>query len=185
MSILCDYDIKGYVNKGQLVAGVPIEEVCVEPASVDVRLADGVFISNKTRGIVFCDRKPSPEIYTQADCEGDYFFIPPKTFALATTKETIKLPNNISAFVEGRSSIGRMGLFIQNAGWIDPGFEGQITLELFNATENTLAIKLDMRICQIVFGIMSGTSEGYKGKYHKQMGTTFSKIYKDFEKAIV
>ena len=68
--------------------------------------------------------------------ESDSIVIPPKSFILATTREYVKIPNDLVAFVEGRSSIGRMGLFIQNAGWVDPGFEGQITLELFNDFTN-------------------------------------------------
>jgi dCTP deaminase len=56
--------------------------------------------------------------------ERDEIILPPRSFILATTMEYIRLPNNLTAFVEGRSSIGRMGLFIQNAGWVDPGFEG-------------------------------------------------------------
>ena len=74
------------------------------------------------------------------DIESDKIVIAPQSFLLATTNEYIKLPNHITAFVEGRSSIGRMGLFIQNAEWVDAGFEGRITLELFNA--NSLPIVL-------------------------------------------
>jgi dCTP deaminase len=59
--------------------------------------------------------------------EGPTITIPPHSFLLATTMEVVRLPDNLTAFVEGRSSIGRIGLFIQNAGWVDPGFEGQIT----------------------------------------------------------
>ena len=61
--------------------------------------------------------------------------IPAHSFLLATTMEYIEIPNYITAFVEGRSSIGRIGLFIQNAGWVDPGFKGRITLELYNANK--------------------------------------------------
>ena len=77
--------------------------------------------------------------------------IPPHGFVLGTTLEWIKLPNNITAFVEGRSSIGRLGLFIQNAGWVDPGFEGNITLELYNANQVPIELSSGRRICQLVF----------------------------------
>ena len=106
--------------------------------------------------------------------------IPPHSFLLATTMEYIKVPNGYTAFVEGRSSIGRMGLFIQNAGWVDSGFEGRITLELYNA--NSLPIRLDAgrRVCQLVFCKMDQQAETpYKGKYQGQLISVGSRIYKD------
>ena len=101
------------------------------------------------------------------------------SFLLATTIEYVKLPSNLTAFVEGRSSIGRMGLFIQNAGWVDPGFEGQITLELYNA--NRLPIKLisGWRVCQLVFASMDKCRVPYVGKYQGQRNATGSKIFMD------
>ena len=111
--------------------------------------------------------------------------IPPQSFLLATTNEYIKLPNNITAFVEGRSSIGRMGLFIQNAGWVDAGFEGRITLELFNANSLPIELASNRRICQLVFCLMDKTSEKpYRGKYYKQLQSVGSHIKNDFEIAI-
>ena len=95
----------------------------------------------------------------------------------------MRLPNKLTAFVEGRSSIGRMGLFIQNAGWVDPGFEGEITLELFNA--NRLPIKLESgrRICQLVFAEMDQEAQNpYCGKYQGQKNSVGSKIYLDRDK---
>ena len=94
--------------------------------------------------------------------------------------ENYELPNNLSAFVEGRSSIGRMGLFIQNAGWVDSGFEGRITLELYNA--NSLPIKLESgkRICQLVICQMDQESERpYSGKYQGQDKSVGSRVFMD------
>jgi len=89
------------------------------------------------------------------------FVIQPKHFILATTREYIKLPDYLTAFVEGRSSLGRLGLFIENAGWVDAGFPG-------------------MRICQLVFAKMEEPAEKpYRGKYQGQRGTTASRIYMD------
>ena len=116
------------------------------------------------------------------DIHGEESIIPAHSFLLATTLEYIKLPNHVTAFVEGRSSIGRMGLFIQNAGWVDPGFEGKITLELYNA--NSLPIKLQSgrRICQLVFCELDQPAEfPYRGKYQKQDQAIGSRIYKDVE----
>ncbi|HLV10031.1 MAG TPA: dCTP deaminase, partial [Halanaerobiales bacterium] len=108
--------------------------------------------------------------------------IPPNSFLLATTMEYVELPEDITAFVEGRSSIGRMGLFIQNAGWVDPGFKGKITLELYNA--NRLPIKLfsGRRICQLVLAKLDRKAENpYQGKYINQKEAVGSRIYEDFE----
>lgn len=99
---------------------------------------------------------------------------------LATTIETIMLPPHLTAFVEGRSSIGRLlGLFIQNAGWVDPGFSGQITLELFNASRLPIELTVGRRICQIVIAEVNGQADPYKGKYLEQKGATGSAIYRD------
>lgn len=84
---------------------------------------------------------------------------------LATTIETIELPENLTAFVEGRSSIGRLGLFIQNAGWVDPGFKGQITLELFNANRLPIELTIGRRICQIIISKVDQEAKPYSGKY--------------------
>ena len=104
---------------------------------------------------------------------------------MATTLEYFELPNNITAFVEGRSSLGRMGLFIQNAGWVDPGFKGEITLELFNANRCAIEIKSGRRIGQLVFAQMDQSTENpYTGKYQGQQGATGSMVYLDVENNI-
>ena len=110
---------------------------------------------------------------------GSHITIPAHSFLLATTMEYIKLPNGLTAFVEGRSSVGRMGLFIQNAGWVDAGFEGRITLELYNA--NSLPIRLDAgrRVCQLVFCQMDQpASVPYQGKYQGQLQSVGSRIFR-------
>ena len=113
---------------------------------------------------------------------GDEIFIPPHSFLLATTKEYIELPSNLSAFVEGRSSIGRMGLFIQNAGWVDAGFKGKITLELYNANALPIQLKADSRICQLVFCKMDQPAkQPYVGKYQGQQTTVGSLVFQDPE----
>ncbi|MFL0465320.1 MULTISPECIES: dCTP deaminase [Virgibacillus] len=108
--------------------------------------------------------------------------IPPNTFMLGTTLEQIRLPNDLTAFVEGRSSIGRFGVFIQNTGWIDPGFSGQITLELFNANRVPVQLKVGMRVCQLVIVQVDQATEGYSGKYLFQEGATPSRAYMDHDR---
>lgn len=106
----------------------------------------------------------------------------PGEFVLATTMEYFELPDNLTAFVEGRSSLGRMGLFIQNAGWVDPGFKGEITLELFNANRCAIELKAGRRVGQLVFAQLDDNARNpYRGKYQGQKGATGSKVFLDKE----
>lgn len=110
-------------------------------------------------------------------------FLLPGQFILGTTMEYIKLPDNLTAFVEGRSSLGRLGLFVQNAGWVDPGFEGEITLELFNASRFSIELHSGDRIAQLVFAKMEiNADKPYDGKYNRKRGATGSRAFVDFAK---
>ena len=103
-----------------------------------------------------------------------------RDYWMARTREVVGFPDDLTAFVEGRSSIGRLGLFIQNAGWVDPGFEGSITLELYNGLSHTIELRAGWRVCQLVVVRMEGDSEGgYQGKYQGQVATTGSKLFQD------
>ncbi|MFN7249993.1 MAG: dCTP deaminase [Anaerobacillus sp.] len=155
----------------------PISEEQFQPASVDLRLGDHFLtIDEHVNGILSLDK---PAKYREIIPQNGSIIIPPRSFLLATTKETIELPNHLTAFVEGRSSIGRLGLFIQNAGWVDPGFRGQITLELFNANSLPIELTVGRRICQLVIAEVNEEAEGYAGKYLNQKGATQSRIFKD------
>ena len=114
--------------------------------------------------------------------ETDTYVLLPGQFVLATTMEYFELPDDLTAFVEGRSSLGRMGLFIQNAGWVDPGFKGEITLELFNANRCAIELKSGRRVGQLVFAEMDDVAlNPYNGKYQGQTGATGSRVYNDKE----
>lgn len=177
--ILADKTIKKLIQNKSL--GIePFNKKLVQPASLDCRLGNDFLIADnsKMKNITL----NSEILYRRVTSSS--ITIDPLSFLLATTLEYIRLPNNLTAFVEGRSSIGRIGLFIQNAGWVDPGFEGCITLELYNA--NSLPIKLEAgrRICQLVFCKMDEESEyPYNGKYQGQKTTVGSRILEDKEVA--
>ena len=114
--------------------------------------------------------------------ETDTYLLLPGQFVLATTMEYVTLPDNLTAFVEGRSSLGRMGLFIQNAGWVDPGFRGEITLELFNANRCAIELRAGRRVGQLVLAEMDAPAlHPYSGKYQGQTGATGSRVYLDPE----
>lgn len=153
----------------------------MQPASIYLRLGDTflVPILEVNQDAIRMDRKPK---YIRRITDGRTMLIKPHEFMLATTQEYIKIPNGYTAFVEGRSSVGRMGLFIQNAGWVDPGFEGQITLELFNATMFPILLQPGRRIAQLVIARTESKSlHPYNGKYQRQRGATGSMIDEDKE----
>lgn len=173
--IVSDETLRAMIAEGSIVVE-PIEPYQVQPASIDLRLGRSFLkIDENTLDSLSLDTELP---YVAID--KDEIVIPPHSFLLATTVEHIRLPANVTAFVEGRSSIGRMGLFIQNAGWVDPGFEGTITLELFNANRLPLRLSAGRRICQIVFAFMDkATRRPYAGKYQGQKGTVGSRAFRD------
>jgi len=175
--ILSDQTLKKMIKNGEL--GVtPLTEESIQPASIDCRLGTH-FLVVEDRQMQTIDLN-SEIIYREI--EGDSITIPPHSFLLATTLESVRLPDDLTAFVEGRSSIGRIGLFIQNAGWVDPGFEGQITLELYNANSLPIRLEAGRRICQLVFCRMDQIAlTPYKGKYQGQRNATGSQVFKDTE----
>lgn len=165
------------VKSGELFID-PIKKQSIQSASIDCHLGSHyLVIEDKEMSLITLD-----SAIKYKEVEAKSIIIPAHSFLLATTQEYIKLPANIAAFAEGRSSIGRLGLFIENAGWIDPGFEGRITLELYNA--NSLPIRLDSgrRICQLVFCKMDRPAKNpYRGKYQGQKKSVGSRIYQDKE----
>ncbi len=177
--ILSDKTIAMMLENGTLGIS-PLEKGQIQPASVDIRLGNtfGV-VEDSSSGIITMDREISYKTI-----ETDRYLLLPGQFVLATTMEYISLPDDLTAFVEGRSSLGRMGLFIQNAGWVDPGFKGEITLELFNANRCAIELCTGRRIGQLVFAKMDSPAEKpYSGKYQGQRGVTGSKVYMDKDRA--
>lgn len=174
--ILSDKSIKSYLKSGTLCS-TEISKDSIQPASLDITIGNEFsIIKNVPNGGVISFDEP----VEYSTVKRSSYLLLPKQFVLATTQEYIVLPDNITAFVEGRSSIGRLGLFIQNAGWVDPGFEGQITLELFNASDWAIDIKSGTRVGQLVFARMDHSAKNpYNGKYQGQTGVTGSRLYKD------
>ena len=178
--ILSDKGIREYLDNKDLLID-PLDSKDIQPASVDLRLGKQ-FVIIKHWGADILDFSSRPEYQTVT---AEEFLVPSHSFVLAMTVESLRLPHNLTAFVEGRSSVGRMGLFIQNAGWVDPGFEGQLTLELYNANNLPIRLSSGRRICQIVFCKMDQkTEKPYKGKYQGQKGAQGTRIFMDQENTI-
>ena len=176
--ILSDKTIMKMLKEGTLEIS-PLTESQIQTASVDVRLGDTFSVVEDTSmGIINLEKE-----IKYKTIQTDTYLLLPGQFVLATTMEYIALPNNLTAFVEGRSSLGRMGLFIQNAGWVDPGFRGEITLELYNANRCAIELKSGRRVGQLVFAMMDEEAlNPYNGKYQGQTGATGSRVFMDVER---
>lgn len=175
--ILSDKTLIKMINEKTLTAE-PLTEGQIQPASIDIRLGNTFsIVEDSSNGIISLENE-----IRYKTIETDTYLILPGQFVLATTMEYFELPDNVTAFVEGRSSLGRMGLFIQNAGWVDPGFKGEITLELYNANRCAIELKAGRRVGQLVFALMDDHAENpYNGKYQGQRGATGSRVYMDNE----
>ena len=176
--ILSDRTIRDMIAEKTLKI-TPLGEEQIQPASVDIRLGNTFSIVDDTpSGIITLDSEIKYKTIT-----ADKYLILPGQFVLATTMELFELPDDLTAFVEGRSSLGRMGLFIQNAGWVDPGFKGEITLELFNANRCAIELTAGRRVGQLVFAKMDcAAQDPYNGKYQGQTGATGSRVFMDNDK---
>ncbi len=175
--ILSDRTLTSMIEKRELVVE-PLVSESIQPASIDCRLGDHFLVVENTN---MNSLKLDSEIEYR-EITSQSITIAPHSFILATTMEYFELPANLTAFVEGRSSIGRMGLFIQNAGWVDPGFKGNITLELYNANSLPIELEEGRRVCQMVFCKMDQAAQNpYSGKYQGQKKAVGSRVFKDSE----
>lgn len=191
MAILSDKTIKEYLEEGKILIDPLNDEKQIQPSSVDMRLGDEFKVFKVIRQ-PYIDPKDPDDVaeYMESTTvkEGDAFIIHPNEFALATTYEYVKVPNNLVARVEGRSSMGRLGVTMHvTAGYIDPGFEGRITLEISNIGAMPVALYPGQRVCQIVFETMTTPSEipyGHPDRNSKYMGQIkpeSSRIKQDYE----
>ncbi|MFB3053572.1 MAG: dCTP deaminase [Dehalococcoidia bacterium] len=187
MTVLSDRTIKEELAASRLVIE-PLDEANIQPASIDLQL-DRVFRIFRVTRRPFVDvRQPMDDLTELVTIEDDEpFIIQPGTFVLASTLESVTLPDDIVARVDGRSSLGRLGLLVHaTAGYVDPGWTGKLTLELSNQSQMPIALYYGMKISQISFLRMSTPvdrpygSESLASKYQGQTGPTPSRIFQDF-----
>lgn len=184
--ILSDRDIRGAVEAGRIRIE-PFDPDCVQPSSVDVRIDRDFLVFHNARRAFIDPREPMDDLTERITiAEGERFILHPGEFALGSTLEYVGLPNDLVARLEGKSSLGRLGLLIHStAGFIDPGFEGHITLELSNVANLPIAIDPGMLIGQISFQGMSSPAENPYGsgtlgsKYQGQRGPTPSAYHRN------
>jgi dCTP deaminase len=186
--LLSDRDILAEIDSGRIVME-PWEPEMVQPSSIDVRL-DRFFRVFENHKYPHIDPAADQSDLTRmVEPEGDEpFILHPGEFVLGQTLEAISLPNDIVARLEGKSSLGRLGLLIHStAGFVDPSFRGNLTLELSNVANLPITIYYGMPIGQISFMQMDGPvdtpygAEGAKSKYQGQDEPTPSRFYQNFE----
>jgi len=185
--IYSDRTIKESISSGK-IAIEPYEPSSVQPSSVDLRVSNGfrVFVNHRYSEID--PRAPQADLTQLIEVGVDEpFMLHPGEFVLGSTLERVRLGVDVVARLEGKSSLGRLGLLIHStAGFIDPGFEGHITLELSNVATLPIAIYPEMKIGQISFYQMTTAAEYPYGspelgsKYQGQSGPTASRSHRDF-----
>ena len=180
--ILEDKSIMEKMKQGEIIINpVPTQEQ-IQPCSVDLRLGSEYLAPIQSEDAIDT-RNMEPKYQS---LEGNAIILPPGQFILGTTKEYLEIPSNLIARVEGRSSIGRLGIAVHvTAGFIDAGFKGNITLELANLGNNNIILYENTRICQIVFEELKNEPHRVYGevnnKYQNKKGVVGSLLYWDTE----
>lgn len=191
--LLSDRDLKEMVAQGAVYVPTdknPIDlELQLGPSSIDLRLAPEVLLfDNHAMRIIDLSEKIPPRMRRVMIDEKEGFVLHPGEFVLGSTLEAVKVPTDLVARLEGRSSLGRLGLIIHaTAGFIDPGFEGQITLEMQNIGNQPLLLRPYQRVCQLCFYKMTSPAETPYNKkpdtkYHGQFGPVASRLAQEKRK---
>jgi dCTP deaminase len=187
--LLSDRDIRAELDAGR-VALEPFDEAMIQPSSIDFRLDKFFRVFENHRYPHIDPAQDQSDLTRMVETVGEEpFILHPGEFVLGSTYEVVSLPDDIAARVEGKSSLGRLGLLTHaTAGFVDPGFSGHVTLELANVA--TLPIKLypGMKIGQLCFFRLSSPAEHpygsakYGSRYQGQRGPTASKSFQSFQR---
>ncbi len=186
--LLSDRDLKAEIAAGR-VALDPFDPGMVQPSSIDVRLDRYFRVFENHRYPHIDPAEEQPELTRLVEADEEAFILHPGEFVLASTYEVVTLPDDIAGRLEGKSSLGRLGLLTHStAGFIDPGFSGHVTLELSNVA--TLPIKLwaGMKIGQLCLFRLSSPAEHpygsqvYGSRYQGQRGPTPSRSFANFHR---
>ncbi len=187
MSVLSDRDIRAAIEAGEIVIR-PYDPQDLQPSSVDLHLDRRFRVFRNNRYPYIDVRHPQPDLTELVSVVDDEpFILHPGEFVLGQTLEWSELPNDLVARLEGKSSLGRLGLLIHStAGYVDPGWKGNLTLELSNVANLPIALYYGMKIGQISFFKMSSEVERPYGspelgsKYQGQSEPTASRFDRDF-----
>ena len=186
--VLSDRTIKAEIAAGRIVIE-PYSDSLVQPSSIDVRVDSKFRVFHNARYPYIDVRQPMEDLTELVEIgDSEPFILHPGEFVLGQTLESIALPDDIVARLEGKSSLGRLGLLIHStAGFVDPSFEGNLTLELSNVANLPITIYYGMPIGQISFMRLDGPVEtpygatAARSKYQGQAEPTPSRFYRNFE----
>jgi dCTP deaminase len=186
--ILSDRSIREAIESGRL--GIdPYDPELIQPSSVDVRLDNKFLVFRNTKRAYIDVKQPAEDLMELIEVGPEEpMFLHPHEFVLGSTVERVRIPNDLVGRLEGRSSLGRLGIVIHStAGFVDPSFEGHVTLEISNLANLPIALYPGMRIGQISFVEMTTPAErpygpGRGSKYSGQQLPTASRLYLDFLK---
>lgn len=188
--LLSDHDIRASIESGHL--GIePCDLALIQPSSVDVRLDKFFRVFNNSRYTHIDPKLEMADLTSLVEVpEGEPFVLHPGEFVLGATLEKFQLPPDLAGRLEGKSSLGRLGLLTHStAGFIDPGFSGHITLELSNVANLPITLWPEMKVGQLALFRMSSPADipygsGALGsKYQGQRGPTASRSYLNFRQA--
>jgi dCTP deaminase len=185
--ILSDRDIRAEVDAGRVVID-PFDPDCVQPSSVDLHVDRQFRVFANSRYPFIDVRAEMPDLTELVEVKDDEpFILHPGEFVLGSTAERVALPDDLVARLEGKSSLGRLGLLIHStAGYVDPGWDGYLTLELSNVANLPITLYPGMKIGQISFFKLSTPAETPYGKagnkYQGQRGPTPSRFFEDFRR---
>jgi dCTP deaminase len=188
VSVLSDRDIRAELDAGRIRID-PYDPADLQPSSVDLHLDRSFRVFRNNRYAYIDVRAPQPDLTEMLRVADDEpFILHPGEFVLGQILEWVELPDDLVARLEGKSSLGRLGLLIHStAGYVDPGWKGNLTLELSNVANLPIALYYGMRIGQISFFRMSSPVErpygsvGLGSKYQGQSEPTASAFHEDFE----
>ena len=188
MTALSDRTIREELAAGRIVIE-PLADGAIQPASVDLRLDRSILVFRNNR-VPYIDLRSTNERLTEEVVIGDDdpFMLHPGEFVLGSTLERVEVPADLVARLEGKSSLGRVGLLIHStAGYVDPGWKGRLTLELSNVSNLPITLYHRMKIGQVSFQRLSAPAERLYGsaelgsKYQGQRDPTPSRGHLDFE----
>ena len=185
--ILSDRSIREAVAAGHIIID-PFDDACVQPSSVDLHLDHRFLVfRNHTMGLIDVRKDLSELTEEVSSSEDDPFILHPGEFVLGSTSERVGIPDDLVARLEGKSSLGRLGLLIHStAGYVDAGWDGQLTLELSNVASLPITLYPGMKIGQISFVQMTTAADNPYGsnklgsKYRGQEGPRPSRYWENF-----
>lgn len=187
--LLSDRDIRSELESGRIGLD-PLELGMIQPSSIDVRLDKFFRLFDNHKYQHIDPALDQPDLTRLVEVDGDEpFVLHPGEFVLGATYEVVTLPDDVAARLEGKSSLGRLGLLTHStAGFIDPGFSGHVTLELSNVATLPITLWPGMKIGQLCFFRLSSAaehpygSEKYGSRYQGQRGPTASRSFQNFHR---